>query len=262
MTNNQKLICWDTTVTPDPEQPARRERPADRLHPGSALRPGHGEHRLPGLATRADRRPDVPAVGRDSLLVAEDSQGDQEIRRFEGKDRIHHSLISRTRRNCQKGDCPLFRSFCVPCADASRGDQLRRQLFCVAGVILLLAPSRASSGPASRAEPAQSQKRRHSATRTGHSRKSLHDINDDNEFASSVDTRYFEDRRGGLPVLELSSKLLVKPVGPSRRFLRSWSVSGSGGSGRSGGSGPKFRRWRICNFVTEPTRPTRPTRPT
>ena len=68
VTNNQKLISWDTTVTPDPEQPARRERPADRLHQGAALRPGDGEHRLPGLASGPDRRPDVPAVRRGSLL--------------------------------------------------------------------------------------------------------------------------------------------------------------------------------------------------
>ena len=55
LTNNQKLISWDTTVTPDPNSPLDANGLPTGYIQGPALRAGDGEHRLPGLAARADR---------------------------------------------------------------------------------------------------------------------------------------------------------------------------------------------------------------
>ena len=66
VTNNQKLISWDTTVTPDPNSPLDANGLPTGYIQGPQLRPGDREHRLPGVAPGLQTGGrTLPAVGRN-----------------------------------------------------------------------------------------------------------------------------------------------------------------------------------------------------
>ena len=67
--NNQKLIRWNTTVTPDPTSPVDENGLRTGFARGPIHRPGDQQQPVPGAVDWRNRRPDVAVRGRLPVLA-------------------------------------------------------------------------------------------------------------------------------------------------------------------------------------------------
>ena len=68
LTNNQKLISWDTTVTPDPNSPLDANGLPTGYIQGPRFGEGTANSNYPAWRPGLTGRPDLPAVGRYAVL--------------------------------------------------------------------------------------------------------------------------------------------------------------------------------------------------